>query len=857
MSAIKELFTKVKASLSSLLKYTPSKAPTSDFHTPSQEIESVLPLPEDQPPNTGYDTASFYMAKKDSKFYNTTSNYPTTQLKYETTDKKLTRSEYKNLNDNNFSFLKKRKINSVLKMVQYITNDKFNNNCDESLNVSENVSMRTNNSAFKNIGGFRGGILNEKRKILNFNDFSNNSMLMKKNPLNPINPSSSSKIHDDSISMNSYYSSNSFTKKMINKSLILSRKSLNDLSLEIQKKKKDNEEKIKKISESSLMKKANTEYEERKKILENYYKKKESQQKNVSIYNFFNNNDNSCFDNLHFIHNEKIMLKGIEKPKESLKINKNNQITISGTETKKDNYSVEKKKDNLFTFKNLENKNEEKKESIFLYGKKEEKEIKEPPSTSLFGNNINKDNSKPLFGVDNKNVEDKTEKKNIFGFSPSPQETKGSLFGKVNNEQEKKPSLFGGLAKEPKENKGLFGFISPNEPKKEEKKEIEPKKEEKKGSIFDNTPKPIFMVPKEKTVELKTTPFSESILKNPVFGVPKEKTNLFEKQKEPEIKTNSLFGSQLQKEDKPKGSLFGNIVDEKPTNSLFSNLINKPKEENKDNKKETPLFGSNKTDKDNKKETSLFGSETINKANNLFGNTTSNETKKEAVKPLFQLNKVNDEKKDKQKETNSIFNPTNEKKTEEKKNSLFGVANSSGSLVNSSNPFISVMKTETKINNLFSVSSTLSTQPTTQTDQPKPQNLSLFGNSLSANTNLFGSVQNPPSSTNQTNNQDEMQLSPIGSPRKLENPSTMNIFGNTTQGMNEQKSLFTQNTNSIFNSNISSTQSLFGNNTLNTTTNNTLFPQIQNQTSLGVQQTPLFSSNFSIGKPTFSMGKKK
>ena len=86
----------------------------------------------------------------------------------------------------------------------------------------------------------------------------------------------------------------------------------------------------------------------------------------------------------------------------------------------------------------------------------------------------------------------------------------------------------------------------------------------------------------------------------------------------------------------------------------------------------------------------------------------------------------------------------------------------------------------------------------------------------------------------------------------------MNIFGNTAQGMNEQKSIFTQNTNSLFNSNISTTQNLFGNNTVNTNTNNTLFPQIQNQTSLGVPQASLFSSsNFSIGKPTFSMGRKK
>ena len=169
MSSIKKLFTKVSKSISSFLKYTPEKTPILDFQSPIEEPQ--LPMSEVDPPaNSAYETASFYMAKRDSKLNNTNSVYPTTQLKFNSTNKKLSRSEYKNLQEHNCSFLKNKKVNPVMKMVQYITNDKFNNNYEDSVDMS-NVS----NSAFKVIGGsLRGSILNEQRKIISFNEFSSN-----------------------------------------------------------------------------------------------------------------------------------------------------------------------------------------------------------------------------------------------------------------------------------------------------------------------------------------------------------------------------------------------------------------------------------------------------------------------------------------------------------------------------------------------------------------------------------------------------------------------------------------------------------------------------------------------------------
>ena len=124
-----------------------------------------------------------------------------------------------------------------------------------------------------------------------------------------------------------------------------------------------------------------------------------------------------------------------------------------------------------------------------------------------------------------------------------------------------------------------------------------------------------------------------------------------------------------------------------------------------------------------------------------------------------------------------------------------------------------------------------------------------------------------------------MQLSPIDSPRKLDKPGTINIFGSTSNHTNNAPSgsLFTNN--SLFsNNNQSSSNSLFSSsNTMNTPmfgttpttgglfgqqqSGNSLFPSVQNSNSLGVPQTNLFSNQtFQLGvginKPVFSMGKK-
>ena len=225
---------------------------------------------------------------------------------------------------------------------------------------------------------------------------------------------------------------------MINKSAILSNKSLSEIELEIERKRKMNEESLQKLNENSLLKRKEQNYEERKKILENYYKEKvNKQKKNISVYDLFDfKKDNSIFDNLAFSHEERIMLKGKEKKEISLKINKNNEIVITGNDTKKPAPSTNEQKNNsIFKFSNLNNKDEKKKEDIFLYGKSKKEEEKDNNSFSLFG-----DNNKPnLFGDNNK--------PNLFGDN-----TKHSLFGDSNKEsiptnKQAKQSLFSNTTK--------------------------------------------------------------------------------------------------------------------------------------------------------------------------------------------------------------------------------------------------------------------------------------------------------------------------------------------------------------------------------------------------------------------------
>ena len=85
----------------------------------------------------------------------------------------------------------------------------------------------------------------EKRKIINFNDFPSNSFLGRKEQREK-----NFKSDDINVSLNSsYYDSNSLPRRMINKSAILSNKSLSEIELEIERKRKMNEESLQKLNE--------------------------------------------------------------------------------------------------------------------------------------------------------------------------------------------------------------------------------------------------------------------------------------------------------------------------------------------------------------------------------------------------------------------------------------------------------------------------------------------------------------------------------------------------------------------------------------------------------------------------------
>ena len=823
MSSIKKLFTKVSKSISSLLRYTPEKTPILDFQLPLEEQQP--PINEVDPPaNSVYETASFYMAKRDSKLNNTNSVYPTTQLKFDTSNKKLSRSEYKNLPEHNFSFLKNKKVNPVMKMVQYITNDKFNNNYEDSVDMS-NVSMKTSNSAFKVIGGsLRGSILNEKRRIISFNDFSSNSLLGKKGQRER-----SFKTDDNDISMNSsYYDSNSIAKRMINKSVILSSKSLSDIALEVERKRKMNEESLQKLRENSMSKRREQDYEERRKILEKYYNEKINKQKrNISVYNLFDDkNDNSLFDNLSFSHNERIMIKGKEKKENPLKINKYNEITITGTETKKTTDSTnEQKNTSIFKLSNLNNKGEEKKEDIFLYGKAKKEE--ENNTTSIFGNkdniNLSANSNTSLFG--------NTTKPGIF--DNSSKESKPSLFDNSNkdskpslfeNSKETKPSIFDNSSQETKT--GLFDNSS----------------KESKPSLFDNTNKGVsapslfgkndtkisFNIGGDKKEEKK-----EDDKKNEpsLFGIPKEKTV--------EMKTSTLENTQTSK------SLFGFSNN----NNLDKKEEEKPKEENKTEPTKN-IFGASLSNS-----SSLFGGEIKEPSKSLFNKKVG---EKKEDKPIIELKEIVEEKNEEESSQSIIKPPESEKKP------ISFDPPSSGSLLTANNPFVSAASsTQLPTTSLFSAPKE---EAKSSTSIFNSQPSSLFNSSNQPST-LFGQPQLNPINTNN----DDMQLSPVESPRKLETPGT-NLFG-TNSNNAPSGSLFTSNNNnnSLFGNSSSSNNSLFApNNTISTpffgatqtiggASGNTLFPNIQNSNSLGVPQTNLFTNpTFQIGtsKPVFNMGKK-
>jgi hypothetical protein len=141
-------------------------------------------------------------------------------------------------------------------------------------------------------------------------------------------------------------------------------KSLLDIRKEIEEKRKKNENKLNEINQIKILKNIKLNYNERKKMLEQYYKTKASlinNRETIFLNDIFDNEDkklyNSSFDFLSMSHNENVSIKGMNlhknKPDE-LKIGKS-EITFNRN-YKKDNTNLNRK-ESLFNFGNLDEKN--------------------------------------------------------------------------------------------------------------------------------------------------------------------------------------------------------------------------------------------------------------------------------------------------------------------------------------------------------------------------------------------------------------------------------------------------------------------------------------------------------------------
>ena len=311
----------------------------------------------------------------------------------------------------------------------------------------------------------------------------------------------------------------------------------------------------------------------------------------------------------------------------------------------------------------------------------------------------------------------------------------------------------------------------------------------------------MFGVPKEKTVELKQSPFTSFLSEKPVFGFNAKK----EEEKPKEEKTV--------KENK---SLFG------------SSLSNPP---------------------------SLFGGASIEPSKSLFNAKTEGIKENKPIAPIVE------EKKEKE-SSNSLFNPPSSKEPE-KKPITFDPP-SSGSLFTASNPFLSAAssapvqtssifsapsKPEEPKQNLFnnpSSSSLFNSSTTSLFSQPKQNGKDDMQSSTSLNTpetvNLFGNTSNA------TNN--------VPSGSLFSSNNTNSLFGNSSNPSNSLFNTDNNNTsNSLFGNTTTTTGGLFG----ASATGNSLFPTVTNSNALGVPQTNLFDNKpFQIGisKPVFNMGKK-
>ena len=601
------------------------------------------------------------------------------------------------------------KINSLIKITNYILENKFNNQLDNNNKYILKTSNKNylDSNVTKNFNYFIEKPMDflEKKKILNFDNDIDVVKNYKKNLYTPLNYTYSNNLFLGKKYPKKFESENEKNNEIkIQKKEFtgLNNKLLHDIRKEIEEKRIRNENKLNEINQKKIFKNIKLNYEERKRMIEQYYKTKASLINNRQtiflndILDSTNNNlNNSSFDFLCLSHNENVSIQGTSKKKNKLNDLKVGKSEITFEKIHKPENNILTKKESLFNFGNLDEKYSD--NSLFLVGNSKNQQNKKKifltsNPYSMFNNINQKDNKnylhqeekpKSLFGDDLKNDKkiflfyDKsndlnTKKKNfnLFQNNESKINKDESLFS--GNNSYNKNQIFNSSNTE--NNESLFGNVKLN------KKSLF---NDNKTSLFENNDNDntLFGKSKNKTLFDNKTPFFENLekkndsnYKTTLFGNIENKNSKFEIDSKGN-KTN-FFGN-----SDNKHSLFGDNQ-----NSLFSIPENKKSESNnKSDLTKESIFTYNSNQNDKKKE-----------HNNLLSSSLLEPRLSKQKKIIFNqpqefLFKTSEEKK----EENSLFSVPNNKKGELKyKSSL------------TTEPIFGIKATQEKKeeNSLFSVS---------------------------------------------------------------------------------------------------------------------------------------------------------
>ncbi len=332
-------------------------------------------------------------------------------------------------------------------------------------------------------------------------------------------------------------------------------KSLLDIRKEIEEKRKKNENKLNEINQIKILKNIKLNYNERKKMLEQYYKTKASlinNRETIFLNDIFDNEDkklyNSSFDFLSMSHNENVSIKGMNlhknKPDE-LKIGKS-EITFNRI-NKKENTNLNRK-ESLFNFGNLDEKNSD--NSLFLVGNSKNQQNK---------NTILSTSNSYSYLYNNNEKNDKIKNSNEVLLFGNPNNLSNTIYLNINDEKPK--SLFN-IEQKNENSNGLLNINSTNSSKgiafpnniNDNNNEINNKindgnelNENKKISLNTNQLFPVKKEENDKNTNLfginenKNSIFGTNDNKNSIFGTNDNNKSLFEKSQDKNTEKKKFY----------------------------------------------------------------------------------------------------------------------------------------------------------------------------------------------------------------------------------------------------------------------------------------------------------------------------